>query len=226
MSTPTPRKATTGTQDSWTIEQLRAVFNHFKELNNRYPTAHEIDAFPYLPSARSIQRTFGGLVNVRKELFPKEIANFTTGIHRSGVAKQTYTNGRNLEEQFYNYLTSEFSEIAVHEHKVIRQGYVNCDFYIYLGEDTGIVIDIFYAESIINLINVVNIKLKRYSLIIPETYLVIVGNPSITQQAIDIKIQNRKLPIPSHIKLVSEDYFKKQIALDIKKRSDYSKYEK
>lgn len=217
------RKATSGTQSQWTKDQLRAGFNHFKETYNRYPTAHEIDTFSYLPSARSIQRAFGGLVNVRKELFPEEISNFTTGTHRSGVAKRTNENGKVLEEQFYNYLVGEFSEIAVHEHKVIRPGHVNCDFYIYLDQETGVVIDIFYAKSIINLINVVNLKLKRYSLIVPETYLVVVGNDTITQPAIDIKIQNRKIPIPTHINLASEDFFKKEIVPRIKKRSEFTK---
>lgn len=215
------RKAATGTQAVWTKEQLRSGFDYFKELHGRYPTSHEIDTFPYLPSARSMQRTFGGLVSVRKELYPEEIANFTVGEHRSRIAKNTYEKGRNLEEQFYSYLTSEFYEISIHEHKVIRPGSVNCDFYIYLNEDTGIVIDIFYAESIINLINVVNIKLKRYSLVIPETYLVVVGNDSITQEEIDKKISNRKIPIPSHINLVSEDHFKQRIVADLKMRSDY-----
>lgn len=205
----------------WTKGELVAGFNHFKDLNGRFPTAHEIDVFPYLPTARSIQRSFGGLVNVRKELFPLEIANYTKGLHRSGVAKQTYANGRSHEETFYTYLIKHFPEIAVHEHKVIRPGRVNSDFFIYLDEHIGVVIDIFYAENIINLINVVNIKLKRYSLIIPETYLVVVGNPSITQEAIDKKVMNRRVPLMSHISIASEDYFKTTIVTALKKRTKY-----
>jgi len=216
------RKATNGIQIPWTKDQLRAGFDHFRKVNNRYPTSHEIDAFDYLPSARSIQRSFNGLVNIRKELFPDEIANFTTGAHRSDIAKRTYANAKHLEEQFYNYLVNEFSEIAIHEHKVIRPGNVNCDFFIYLNENTGIVIDIFYAESIINLINIVNLKMKRYLLISPETYLVVVGNTSINQQNIDLKIRNRKIPVPTNIKIVCEEYFKKQIIPKIKKRSEFS----
>lgn len=213
------RESSIGTQLSWTKEELTSGFNHFKQLYGRYPTAQEIDTFPYLPSARSIQRSFGGLVNVRKELFPSEISNYTTGSHRSDVAKRTYANGRSYEEAFYLYLIEHFPEIAVHEHKVIRPGQVNSDFYIYLDEHTGIVIDIFYADSIINLINVVNIKLKRYSLIIPETYLVVVGNLSIAQEAINKKVMNRRVPLMSHISIASEDYFKNTIVPILKERS-------
>lgn len=216
------RKAINGTQSSWTKDELRAGFNYFKELHQRYPTAHEIDTFEYLPSARSIQRTFGGLVNLRKELFPEEISNFTIGTHRSGVAKHTFANGRSLEEQFFNYLTTHFLEVAVHEHKVIRPGYVNSDFYIYLDAKIGVVIDIFYADSVINLINVVNIKLKRYSLITLETFLVTVGNPSLTQEMIDQKTENRKNPLPSHISICAEGYFKDHVIPSLKKRSTFA----
>lgn len=215
------RKATNGSQLPWTKEELKSGFEHFKATYGRYPTAHEIDAFPFLPSARSIQRTYGGLVNLRKELYPNEISNYTTGIHRSGVAKNTYQKGKELEVKFYDVLVNNFPEVTVHEHKVIRPGDVSCDFFIYLDQNNGVVIDIFYAESIINLINVVNIKLKRYTLIAPETFLVIVGNPSITQDIIDDKVSNRRIPIPAHINVVSEEYFEKKITNELKVRSSF-----
>ncbi|MCA9342635.1 hypothetical protein KC950_01320 [Candidatus Saccharibacteria bacterium] len=63
------RKAGLG-QNSWTKDELRAGFEKFKNINGRYPTSHEIDSFPYLPSARSIQRTFGGLVEIRQQVIP------------------------------------------------------------------------------------------------------------------------------------------------------------
>jgi hypothetical protein len=210
-------------QSVWTKDELRAGFTEFRKLHSRYPTAHEIDAFPYLPSARSIQRTFGGLVNIRKELFPKEISNYTKGSHRSGVAKKTFANGRTLEKAFYEYLVGKFEEIAIHEHKLIRPGDVSSDFYIYLNSTDGIVIDIFYADSLLNLINVVNIKLRRYSLITPPTYLVVVGNPLITQEEIATKVANRKVPLPSHISITSESYFKQSVIPDLRKQSEYSK---
>lgn len=215
------RKASNGNQAPWSKEQLKAGLLHFKSLNGRFPTAHEIDAFDYLPSARSIQRAYGGLVQLRSELLPNEISNYTKGAHRSGVARKTYANGRSLEEAFYLKLIAKFQEISVHEHKVIRPGDVNCDFFIYLDSSQGVVVDIFYADSIINFVNVVNIKLRRYSLIIPETYLVVVGNPHITQELIDAKTVNRKLPLPAHIKLASEDFFFEECIVQLQSRSDF-----
>ncbi len=216
------RRAAIG-QRVWTKDQIKAGFLSFYALHGRYPTSHEIDAYPHLPSARSLQRSFGGLVAVRKELFPQEISNYTLGTHRSAVAKKTFHQGRDYEIAFYKYLTGVFQDIAVHEHKVIRPGNVSCDFYVYLNENEGIVIDIFYADSIINLINVVNIKLRRYALISPPTYLVVVGNEAITQSEIDKKMSNRKTPLPEHISVVSEHHFKAIVAEDLLRRSHFGR---
>lgn len=100
---------------------------------------------------------------------------------------------------------------------------MNSDFYIYLDDTTGVVIDIFYADSIINFINVINIKLKRYTLISEPTFLVIVGNDSISQSLIDEKVANRRVPIPTHISLASEEYFKDKIVQDLRLNSKYRK---
>lgn len=216
------RKAAKG-YNAWTKAELQAGFAYFKEQHGRYPTSHEIDNFPYLPSARSIQRSFGGLVALRRELFPDEVDNFTKGKHRSDVAKKTFANGRDLEELFYDYLITHFEPIAVHEQKIIRPGNVRSDYFVYLNDETGIVIDVFYAESIINLVNVVNIKIKRYSLITQPTFLVSVGNPRITQEEIAKKVQNRRVPLPVHIRIVSEDFFKAKYVPQLKLRSNFTR---
>jgi hypothetical protein len=217
------RTAKNGNQVGWSKDEILAGLEYYKEQYGRFPTAHEIDAFPYLPSSRSIQRSFGGLELLRRELLPNDITNYTKGAYRSAAAKKMYTNGRDLEKEFYLYLIKYFEEIAIHEHKVIRPGQVNCDFFVYLTQSYGIVIDIFYADSIVNFINIINIKLKRYILIEPETYLVVVGNDNITQELIDEKIINRRTALPSHIKIVSEKNFKSVAVPSIVARSSFSK---
>jgi hypothetical protein len=217
------RKNKLGSQPPWSKEELLAGLEYFFELNRRFPTAHEIDSFEYLPSSRSIQRSYGGLVKLRSELLPLEISNYTRGEYRSERAKRTYANGRDYERQFYELLLTKFEEIAVHEHKLIRPGDVSSDFFVYLKPDKGVVIDVFYADSIINLINVVNIKLKRYVLVTPETYLILVGNNQITQEEIDIKNANRRLTLPSHIYVITEEFFCESVLPDLESRSDYCK---
>lgn len=216
------RRNKNGYQSPWTSEQLSAGLEYFKELHGRYPTAHDVDAFDYLPSSRSIQRSYGGLVSLRKILLPNEVTDFTRGAHRSSAAREAIKNSQKFELGFYNVLTKNFAEIAIHEHKVIRPGGVNCDFYIYLKKDSGVVIDIFYAESLKNLVAIVNIKLKRYVLVKQPTYLVIVGNTQIEQSDIDEKVRNRKGALPSHIQLQSEKYFFETTLPFLISKSDYA----
>jgi len=218
------RKNRVGNQSPWKENELLAGLMYFYELNGKYPSAHEIDAFDYLPSSRSIQRSYGGLQELRRRLIPDEIDNFTKGEYRKRVASRTFASGRALEALFYGYLTTIFRPISIHEHKLIRPGNVSCDFYIYLSEQVGIIIDVFYAESIINLVNIVNIKLKRYNLVDEETYLILVGNEQITQALIDAKTHNRQVPLPTHIKIITEQYFKDSVVPYLQTRSEYRSY--
>jgi hypothetical protein len=57
-----------GSQEPWEIEELRAGLENFNTEHGRYPTAPEIDTYPYLPSARTIERRFGGVIGLRKTL--------------------------------------------------------------------------------------------------------------------------------------------------------------
>lgn len=74
------RKAQRGGQPGiWTKQDILIGLKYFYELYNRYPTSREIDAFEYLPSSRSIQRQFGGLISLRKDLIPDSHLDFTKG---------------------------------------------------------------------------------------------------------------------------------------------------
>lgn len=216
------RRNSIGYQAPWTPEQLTAGLMQFKEMYGKFPTAHDVDAFDYLPSSRSIQRNYGGLVHLRKTLIPNETADYTRGSSRSDVARSAIKNGQEYESLFYTLLSGYFSEIAVHEHKVMRPGNVNCDFYIYITKNSGVVIDIFYSSSVRNLTNIINIKLKRYILVNEPTYLIVVGNSEITQIDIDSKMKNRKEPLPSHIQVISEAFFVQNVIPDLMARSEYS----
>jgi len=215
------RLAKSGDQLAWTKEEILAGLEHFHKLYNRYPTALEIDRYEYLPSSRSIQRSYGGLVVLRKELIPKSQSNYTQGRYRSTIAKQTWDRAAKYEEEFYNFLTSHFKPIAVHEHKIIRPGNVCCDFYVYLNEDEGFIIDLFYAQDMFSLVGVINIKLRRYAHLPRKTYFVLVGNEEITIDQIRSKILNRKVPIPGNIFVDTENNFKLATIHSINKQSQY-----
>ena len=77
------RKQTNYKQSKWTIKQIKAGLELYKELNGNYPSSHEIDTFEYLPSSRSIQRSLGGLEKVREALgFDLSLTNLTKGTIR------------------------------------------------------------------------------------------------------------------------------------------------
>ncbi|MBI2008930.1 hypothetical protein HYS84_00775 [Candidatus Saccharibacteria bacterium] len=212
-----------GAQVPWTKAEVLAGLEYFFKLYSRYPTAREIDAFEYLPSSRSIQRQFGGLVVLRSELIPNSHNNFTKGSYRSARAKESWDRAAKYEEEFFGFLCKHFEPVAVHEHKVMRPGNVNSDYYIYLNENSGVVIDLFYAKDLFSLSNVINIKLKRYMNLPIETYFILVGNRHITQENINSMLSNRKVALPSHISINTEENFKNSTILDIKSRSIYSR---
>jgi hypothetical protein len=208
------RKKSVGAQSKWSMDQIKAGLEHFKDLNGRYPSSREIDNFDYLPSARSIQRTHKGLVNLRTSLgFDESMVNQTKGTIRSNKAKSTYANSVDHELEFYNYLISKIPEVRVHEHKILRPGHVCCDFFIYTSNTKGFAIDIFYAQDLFTLQRIIPIKLKRYRGLRCKVYFVLVGNDSIFQEEIDKMLNNRKTKLPEHIEVITEKVFKARESL-------------
>jgi hypothetical protein len=96
---------------------------------------------------------------------------------------------------------------------------VCCDFFIYTDSDAGIVIDIFYADSIRNLGGILNIKLKRYELINPDTQIYLVcTNKIIDQGSIDKLVLNKKQKVPDNIFVVGEMFFTQNVITSIAQR--------
>ncbi len=205
----------------WTEEELRAGFLHFFKLYSHYPTAHEIDDFEFLPSSRSIQRSFGGLKETRRKLgLPVE--DYTKGEYRADKAREGDARARVSEEEFFLFLTKHFEEIAVHEQKVIRPGNVRSDFFIFMNKEEGVVIDVFYANRLKYVSTIVSIKLKTYARLSQPVYFVLVGNDSIAQEEISKLLAGRTTPLPSNIRVVSEAYFKTEVIPLFKSQSAYA----
>jgi len=217
------RKSQLGSQEAWTKEQILAGLQHYYKIHGHYPTARDIDVFEYLPSSRSIQRQHGGLVALRQELIPDSDSDYTRGPARSARAKESWDRAVKYEEEFYSFLVNNFDPVAVHEHKVMRPGNINCDYYIYLDEDSGIVIDLFFAKDLFSLANVVNIKLKNYRDLPYETIFVLVGNDQVTIQKIQEMLARKITPLPSHITVDTEANFKKTTIITLKQSSKFSR---
>jgi hypothetical protein len=221
------RKNISGAQLKWTEDQLLKGLLKYKSEYGRFPSASEIDSYEYLPSSRSIQRSHGGLVALKRKILPDFIDehDLTRGVIRSNKASEADARAKKYEEEFYLFLCKHFSPMAVHEQKRIRPGDVSSDFFIYHNDIEGTVIDLFYAQDIKTMAKVVNIKLKRYSTLSNKVILfVLVGNPEIVQSDIDKNIANKAIPIPENVKVMCEQYFKTNEIKLIVSKSNYPNY--
>ncbi len=192
----------------WSEDNLKDGINYFFDLHGRYPTVKDVDSFEHLPTSRTIQRSFGGMMALRKALGLNGPINFTEGAVRADVAREADLRARKYEEEFYRFATSKVEEMRVHEHKIMRPGNTAADFFIYKNGTEGIVIDLFYARDMHSLGGIVNIKSKKYLSVGHPVYFVLVGNEEITQEMIDKKIKNRKNQLSRHIRVVTERYVK------------------
>jgi hypothetical protein len=94
------RRTNNPNDDRWNLQNLKDGFEYFFELYNRYPTVKEIDTFEYLPTSRTIQRSFGGLMSLRKELGLDSPTNFSSGVTRSNKAREVDKRAKKYEEDF------------------------------------------------------------------------------------------------------------------------------
>ncbi len=205
----------------WTISNLEAGFEKFYDDNGHYPSAPELDKFEYLPSSRQIQRVFGGLQKLRKDMkLEHEASDHNSGKIRSKMAGEAWARAVDYEEEYYKYLIQQIPELYVHEHKVIRHdGYkTDTDFFIYFpNSNDGIVIDVFYAMDILSLIKQVRIKEKKYAPMPYKTFFISI-NKKISQEEIDDKILNRNSTLPKNIHVCSIHYFNSEVLPTIKSR--------
>lgn len=204
--------------NEWTISNLEAGFEKFYQENSRYPSSPEIDVFEYLPSSRQIQRMFGGLQNLRKQMQLEHSApDHHKGNIRSKIAGESMFRASNYEEDYYKFLISKIPEVFVHEHKVIRCGdyKTSTDFFIYPpNSNDGLVIDLFYAMDIINLMKQVKIKEPKYNPM-PYQIFFISMNEGISQEVIDMKVANKQTELSKNIKVYNVDYFNRNILPNI-----------
>lgn len=219
---PNLRRAKRGGKNSkdnlWNIENIRDGFSYFFDIYGHYPTSQEVDSFDFLISSRQIQRSFGGVVKIRKQLNLKAPKDYTKGRIRSDIAGIADKRAKEYEEEFYSFLISRLDEVRVHEHKIIRPGNICSDFFIYTSGKSGVVIDLFYAADFHSFKGVINIKTKRYLPVKFPVYFVLVKDSLIDQRQIEQIILNKKILMPSHISVITELSFKEKFDEIISKK--------
>ncbi|MDP3726375.1 MAG: hypothetical protein Q8R36_04225 [bacterium] len=151
-----------GHRGSWTLNEIKTGFQKFYEIHGRYPTSREIDVFEYLPSSRSIQRRFGGLVSVREALGLNTSFDLRTGEHSSKRAKEISVRAHKIEKEVYDYLINIFGIEFVHrEYFFTDDRRTRTDFFVYC-KNRNFSVDVFFPKDRHNFIGCLNSKMKTY----------------------------------------------------------------
>lgn len=200
-----------GKQKGWSFEDLKKGFEQFYKINRRYPTSHEVDEFEFLPSARSIQRRFGGLVELRKSLELKGSDDFRTGTHSSQRAKKIAQRAHRLEKEVYDYLIGVFGIEFVHrEYFFTDDRRTRTDFFIY-NKSGNFSVDVFYPSNRHNLLGCLNSKMGTYSsepmLQYPVIFLQM--NDDISQDEIHDILKKKKNKLLKYQNLMNLKEFKR-----------------
>jgi hypothetical protein len=175
-----------------TYGKIREGFDQFIKENGHYPSANEIDSCKYLGTARSIQRSWGGLVNLRK-VMGLEVTNYGIGKNRSTIAFHIGQRSFREEFEFEKILIEKFGEVFVHNQK--RIGNVNVDFFVY-SPKLRFGIDVFDYKTRHDFTSIVNSKQKTYK-DFPYEIIFLPMCDILSQTEIDRLMSNKinKLPI-------------------------------
>ncbi len=197
----------------WTLEKLKQGFAKFHAEHGRYPTSHEIDAYPHLPSSRQIQRRFaGGLPALRQELKLSGPLDFTKGEYSSDRARTINKRGYAAETEVYTALIKHFGKICVHrEYLFSDDGRSRTDFLVY-HEGGSFAVDVFYPKDYYTLIGCINSKLKNWrgttldTLKTPLIFLMM--NEAIPAKRVEQFLERKKNPLAPHQQLLTPIQFK------------------
>lgn len=211
MSVSELRAQKSGKQHPWTLEELRVGLANFHAKHYRYPTANEVDAYPYLPSSRSIERRFGGLVNLRKQIGLVGQSDFRAGSHSTKRAQKINERAHKTEAVVHSFLIERFGKEFVHrEYFFTDDKRTRADFFVYDSTD-GFCVDVFYPNNRRNLTGCLNSKLGKYHTNHMRQYPVIFlqMNEELDQSLLNQIVANKKNPLLSGESLMSWETFKK-----------------
>lgn len=145
----------------WNDTLIKTGIDKFIIENSRPPTAVDFDETSYLPSARQVQRRYGGLSKLR-EKFGYEKLDFTKGLLRSEISIAGNKVGIEAEDYFEPILVKKFGEPFVHVQKRYLLGKKNkYDFVVY-AKNKVFGVDIFTTQSPKYISSNVRHKIIRY----------------------------------------------------------------
>lgn len=207
------------------MEEIKSLMERFRNENGRYPGSMDFDLTEYLPSARQVQRKFGGIVSLKTKMeIPIEEIDFRKGFYRSNKARYSMDKSDFDEEKIYISLVKKFGIRNVHrESPYLSSGKIRSDFIVYHHPtiDLKFAIDIFYPETVVSLVGCINHKLRKidFSLLDYDVYLVNLNGS--LDSATDTKMKNKKIALPANVRVVG----KKELLRILAKKYDDARLE-
>jgi len=168
---------------TYTLQVLKEGFERFHKENGHYPSSLEIDACPYLCTARQIQRKFGGLRKISQLMGIDEI-DYAHGEHRKNIWKNVGSLSLDSENLVGKLLKDRYGEICVHEEKKYGPGRSRLDFFVYAQENFAV--EVFNTFTLHGITGNLDVKLKKYANFHLPLFFVITGG-DFTQNEIDKK---------------------------------------
>ncbi|MGD0328172.1 MAG: hypothetical protein ABSB00_00445 [Minisyncoccia bacterium] len=191
----TLRSQSKGGQKPWKLEELKTGLEEFSKVNGHYPTGPEVDRYEYLPSARSVERRFGGLVALRKQLGLGGQNDYRTGTHSIERAVRIGKRAHMIEREVYEFLCKRFGRELVHrEYFFTDDARTRADFFVY-DCNGNFCIDVFYPSDRRNLAGCLNSKLHKYASKHMRKYPIIFlqMNPELSQSMIDELVGKKEI---------------------------------
>lgn len=170
----------------WTLDNILSGFRKFYEENGRWPEHFDLANYPYLPTEKTLQRKFGGIIKIRSQLgIHGDNLDHRKGEIRSNMMKKVGERGMMYEKMVYKVLMKRFHEPFVHHQSVIY--YDNrrlvIDFMVF-HQKGKFLIDVFFpSNDYIHFSHNVTQKYHLYKNMTEVLYLC-VGSDAITEEMI------------------------------------------
>lgn len=198
-------------QYKWNLENIKNGLEKFYKSNERYPTSHEVDQSPNLPSSRQIQRRFGGLVELRKVLNLSGPLDFTKGEYSSTRAKTINSRAHEKEMIIYKYLINIFGVPFVHrEYFFTDDRRARTDFFVHC-QNGNFSVDVFFPKDKYSLSVCLNSKMRTYGddLMLQYPVIFLMLNDAISKEEVSRAVENKKYKLSSYQKVMGMAEFEK-----------------
>lgn len=155
-----------GAGQRWSLESLVDGMRYFIDVYHHFPSLHEADTFDYLPSQRTIRRSFGTM-SVLKSLC------------------EAFETTDEQREAIYHLLVNVATTMRVHERFVLRPDRVTCDFLIFHEDGTPqTVVDLLHVEDADELRKALAVKRRLYRDVTVPVVLVVSRNSGLSAEAV------------------------------------------